>query len=30
MKKRHRKAIGLVKTRQSMEKGKNNNVTNNY
>ena len=27
MKKRHRKAIGFVKTRQSMEKGKNNNVT---
>ena len=30
MKKRHSKAIGFVKTRQSMEKGKNNNVTNNY
>ena len=28
MKKRHRKAIGFVKVRQSVEKGKNNNVTN--
>ena len=28
MKKRHRKAIGFAKVRQSMEKGKNSNVTN--
>ena len=28
MKKRHRKAIGFVKVRQSVKKGKNNNVTN--
>ena len=28
MKKRHRKAIGFAKVRQSVEKGKNNNVTN--
>ena len=27
IKKRHRKAIGFVKVRQSVEKGKNNNVT---
>ena len=28
MKKRHRKEIGFAKVRQSMEKGKNSNVTN--